>query len=262
MDSFAQINSLLEQMPAFVLALFRIGGLMILAPFFGSASIPPRVKIALTLVLTIAVWPTLPRVVPLPDTLAGVAVGVGSELLVGLTIGLAVSTIFAGLQLAGLTIGQQMGVALGDVFNPGFDDSVDVMGAGLYWVGLVMFLLIGGHRMLLGSLIDSFRLVPAGAFTVDARWVGLLGGMLTAAFLMAFKIALPVVLSLFLVSVAMGLVNRTVPQFNILTAGFAIRAGVGLLLLAATLMATLSVLHGTVEHAMDTLNVALSKWVT
>lgn len=260
MESFAQLVPLAMKLPAFLMVVFRIGGIMIMAPFFGAVVIPPRVKIALTLMLAAALWPVLPQQMVLPS-IAVVVVGVAGELLIGLLIGLAITTIFSGLQLAGTMIGQQMGVALAEVFNPAFEDQTDVIGVLLYWLGLLVFLAIGGHRLMVSGLLDSFKAVPLGGLSVGGDIVGMLSGMLSASFVMAFKMAIPAVLALFLVSVAMGLINRTVPQLNILTAGFALRTTVGMLVLAATLVAAMRVFGGTIEDAMLTLNRALSSWV-
>lgn len=260
MKGLEDLIPLALQLPTLLMVVFRIGGLMIVAPFFGSVSVPPRVKIALTLVLSLALWPVAPHGAALPPTLPAILVAVGSELLVGLTIGLVLTTLFAGLQLAGLAVSQQMGISLADVFNPDFNESADVVAVLYYWVGLMIFLAIGGHRLLIGSLVDSFRLVPVGGFVMNAKVLALVSGAMTASFIMAFKISLPVVLALFLTSVAMGLINRTVPQLNILTAGFAIRSSAGMLLAAATMVAMMSVFLGAIEHGLGQLNGAISGW--
>jgi len=250
------------QLPSFLLALFRIGGIMIMAPFLGSAAVPAQVKIALTLILTIGLWPILPHGFALPLTLPAMGIAVVAELLIGLAIGLVVTVIFAGLQLAGLAISQQMGISLAEVFNPDFGDSSEVVSMLYYWVGMMIFLAIGGHRLLIGSVLDSFRTVPLGGFAVNEKVMGLLTGAMTASVLMAFKMSLPVVLALFLTSVSMGLINRTVPQLNILTAGFALRTSLGMLLAAATLMAMMKVFLGAIEQALLQLNGAISGWAT
>ena len=221
---------------------------------------PARVKIGLALILSIGLWPVLPQDFAAPLTIAGITVSVLAEMLLGLTIGLVVTIIFTGLQLAGLAISQQMGISIADVFNPDFNESSDALGMLYYWVGLMMFLAIGGHRMLVGSLLDSFRAIPLGGFSVGDKAMGLVSGAMTASFLMAFKVSLPAVLALFLTSVAMGLIGRTVPQLNIMTAGFALRTTLGMLLIAATMLAVMRVFLGTIEQSMLQLNSAISGW--
>ncbi|MDD4890292.1 MAG: flagellar biosynthetic protein FliR [Phycisphaerae bacterium] len=261
MNALDDLIPLALQLPSLLMVIFRVGGIMIMAPFFGSASVPPRVKVALALVLSLAIWPALPHNGMLPVTLPAIITGVLAELLVGLTMGFVVTIVFSGLQIAGLAISQQMGISLADVFNPDFNESADVVSVLYYWIGLVIFLAIGGHRMLLGSLVDSFGLIPPGGFVLNERTMALVTGAMTASFVMAFKVSLPVVLALFMTSVAMGLINRTVPQMNILTVGFAVRSSLGMLLAAATLVAVMGVFTGAIEHAMGQLNSAISGWV-
>ncbi|MCG3180657.1 MAG: hypothetical protein BIFFINMI_03020 [Phycisphaerae bacterium] len=254
MESLSQLLPIALKLPGLLMVLFRLAGLMIMAPFFGSASVPVKVRVGLTLVIAFALWPVLPQRVVWPISPVGIAVAIACETLIGLLMGLAITTIFSGLQLAGTMIGQQMGIALADVFNPAYQDNDDLMGVVFFWMGLMVFLAIGGHRMLMSGLLDSFRAVPLGGFAPDGTTVNVLTGMLAASFVMAFKMALPTVLALFLVAVAMGLINRTVPQLNILTAGFPLRAVLGLLVLAATVTAAMRVFGGTIENALWQVN--------
>src|SRR5690349_11629651 len=106
---------LLQNIPTFVLVFFRVAGLMLAAPLFGSANIPRRVKVLLAIVLAFGLAPSVGRPA-LPETVWALAAGIGGELIFGIAMGMALSFTFIAANWAGEIIGQQMGLNLGEVF--------------------------------------------------------------------------------------------------------------------------------------------------
>ena len=117
--------------------------------------------------------------------------------------------------------------------------------------GSVVFLILGGHRLIFSVILDTFEHLPllAAIQGLDNALPLLLQAMTTGVDI-AVRVAAPVVLTLFLVNIALGFVGRTVPQLNILTLGFPIKGILGLVLLAVTL-----------PSALTTFNVALASTV-
>jgi flagellar biosynthetic protein FliR len=157
--------------------------------------------------------------------------------LIGLVIGFGASLPIAGMQLAGQTVDQQLGTGLGGLINPDQGQQTTVVSQTYYLMATMFFIAIGGHRALLATLLDSYQAVPLGGFRVDANVVGMILGLLTAMFELALRVAAPVLCLVFLETVAMGFVARTVPQLNILSVGFPMRLvlGMGLLVGAVTM---------------------------
>src|SRR5215204_4286981 len=110
---------LLNFVPTFVLVFFRLAGMMLFAPLFGSSRIPRRVRALLVLVLALGVMPGVPKAA-LPDNTWQLAVAIGGEMAFGLAMGMALSLVFVAAQWAGELIGQQMGISLGGVLDPQF----------------------------------------------------------------------------------------------------------------------------------------------
>src|SRR4051812_12277327 len=106
---------LLHLVPTFVLVFFRLAGMMLFAPLFGSARLPRRVRAMLVLVLALGVTPGVPHV-DLPGNTWQLAAAIGGEMAFGLAMGMALSLVFVAAQWAGELIGQQMGINLGGVF--------------------------------------------------------------------------------------------------------------------------------------------------
>jgi len=235
-------------LPAFALVLTRISGLVMFVPFFSAASIPAKARALLAAMITLIVLPVVVGRIVVPATLPGLLVAMVGELMIGLTMGVMIALLFTGLELAGLVCGQQMGLALARVFDPLFEQEASVLGRFYFWLGMVIFLLINGHLILLGCIVDSFGAVPTGTFRISGEAFEVLTGALQYAFVLALKIAAPVVITLFLTSLAMGFIARTVPQVNILSIGFLIRVILGFIVIMLSLPAAVEMFVWLLDH--------------
>ncbi len=225
------MDAILPHMPAALMVMFRLSGIFMFGPVFGANTVPIRVKVLLALVLTACVYPVIPPQVPLELNMATLGLAIGSEMLIGMVIGYGASLPLAGLQVAGHMMGQQMGLMAAQVFNPDFDDQTEVVGQFMYLVALTVFLLLGGHRQMLTALVHSFDNIPLGGFVPGEDIVQFIIGLLAAMFELGVRVAAPLVCLVFLESIAMGFVARTVPQLNIFSLGFPVRIILGFFLL-------------------------------
>ena len=221
---------------AFTLVLLRLTGLFVSAPLFSSRDIPPTVKVGLGLVTALVVFPLVP-VGELPYDLGGYAAFAAAELGVGLTLGFASSMFFSAFQLAGQHVGQQMGIAMADVVDPFSEAEVPVVGQFQFFLAVAVYVTIGAHRWLLATVAGSFRTVPLGGFRPTPALVDALVGSFGNILVLSFQIAAPVLVALFLSTVALGFVARAVPQMNVLILSFPLQIGLGLGVMIWTLPA-------------------------
>jgi len=138
-------------------------------------------------------------------------------------------------RLAAAHAAQQMGLALGELFDPAGGE-----GGGparrLFWIlAVVIFLAIGGHRVVLGGLLETFRAVPPSAVLPAQAVLETAAGLLKASFELGLKIASPILVAMLLASVALGMLQKSMPQCNLLSVGLPARVLVGLVLLAASI---------------------------
>lgn len=219
-----ELSTVLLSLPVFALIVFRVSGLFLTAPVFGSRAIPARIRVAMMMVVSFMMFPLLSTTVPQTLTMGQAIVGGIGELMIGATMGLALSAFLAAADLAGLVVGQQAGIVLGQIVDPTQGNRSSIIGR-IYSISLTtVFLLMGGHRATLAALLDTYRIIPIGGFKPGEPSLLLLIEMLTAAFILGIRIAAPVLIALFLIGLAMGFLSRTMPQFNILTVGFSVRA--------------------------------------
>lgn len=225
-------------LPLFAMVLCRVSGLMMTAPIYGSQSVPVSLRAAFSVAIAVCIFPIAVYKLPQGLTLSGAAAGVFGELLIGLIMGLSLSLTFAGAQVAGMIIGQQAGMSLGQVFNPVLNTNTTILGQIFFLSAITVFVLAGGHRELMRALLDTYDSVPVMSFRFSPPMLDLMTGLLTASYTMALRLAAPVLISLLMATLAMGFLSRTMPQFNILSVGFAVRTliamGIGGFSLAAS----------------------------
>jgi len=225
----------------------RVLGLLSVAPGFNSPLIPARVKVALALLTAIVLAGGLKQSAPLDVSWDTLLLSV-EQVLVGLAIGLAMQLVMTAMALAGEFVGVQMGFGIASLFDPQSGFEVPVMSNFFSLTGSVLFLAMNGHLILLGVLMKSFDAVPiaTGMGISGSGWHALAasGAML---FQLGVWLALPVVAVLLAVHLAVALVSRVAPQFNIISVGFAVFLWVGI---AAT-VAVVPLFVPAVQHMIE-----------
>jgi flagellar biosynthesis protein FliR len=217
----------------FALVLIRITTMIMLMPVFGYTQVPGRVKITLGLVLTLLLIPVLEID---PSSYANLSFFswaglVFEQVAIGVFFGFIANFIFMAIQLSGQIIGMQMGFGIVNVLDPESGLQVSTIGQMKNMFFLIVFLGINGHHYLIRVMVESFSQVPPGTLHIDPQLFGELVRMSGQVFSWALRIGIPVMASLFLTEVAMGIVARTVPQMNIFIVGFPVKIGMGLMLL-------------------------------
>lgn len=220
--------------PVFLLVLFRITGVMMLAPVFGSAMAPAAVKIFLSLALSLLFFPLVAgqgASVPMDGVLLMLAVT--WELAVGLLIGFAAAMLFAAVQFGGHLIDQELGILQANLLDPMLNEQISIVGQFKLLIATLVYLLINGHHLLIGAVSDSFRAIPMMGLTFSkGAALHLSDTLMRDFFRMGVEIAAPALVTLFLVTIAMAFMARTAPEMNIFALSFPLRMAVGFVVVA------------------------------
>jgi len=247
-----------EKFLLFTLVLSRVSGLTMTAPIYGTKEVPMRVRALLAVALAVLLAPTQWHVdVDHPGTTLNYLVFVGAELLIGGCLGLGIVVLFSGVQLAGQLIGRMGGLMLADVFDPTTETSVPMFSQLLFLVTLATFVCIGGHRMVMAGLLDTFQTVPPGSGLVPLSLSDAFVTLAAQSFDLGVRAAVPVVTALLLSTLVLGLISRTLPQLNILMVGFGLNALLTFAVLSLTIGAAAWVFQDQIEPALETLLQAL-----
>ena len=244
--------------------MFRLSGMFIFAPIFGSNVVFARLKVFLVLGLSFCIYPILltpgsaSSAMIMPVILEGLSLWtlagvVAMELLIGLVIGYGASLPLIGMQIGGRVVDQQMGLGLAGVLNPEFNEQTGVVSQFYFILALTVFVILGGHRVLVASLVGSFSTIPLGGFYADGHMLDLILGLLTTIFDLALRVAAPLLCLIFLETIALGFIARTVPQMNILSIGFALRIMVGVFLLIGAISIENDVFVQSMQHTLSQL---------
>jgi flagellar biosynthesis protein FliR len=243
----------IDRFLVFTLVLTRISGLVLIAPIFASGQIPMRVRAFLALALALLVMPIQSGAsVPYLPNLVAYLVLVAGEMLVGLALGLGVLILFSGMQLAGQLIGQTGAMAIADVLNPGTDTEEPLLSVLFFYLALAVFMLIGGHRLVMAGLLNTFRAIPPGQGGLSNSMGDTLVVLLTQSFVLGIRAAAPALVAILLSTIVLGLVSRTLPQLNILAIGFGINAMVTLAAVLFSLGAIVWVFQAEIEPCLET----------
>jgi flagellar biosynthetic protein FliR len=253
---FENLTPLYPLILPFLLVLFRVLGIFLFAPFFSNSSIPQNVRILLGLAISLCIWTVVPHTTSLPMNLMSVTIAIAGEMTVGLLIGLLLAAVFAGIQLGAHMISQQMGLSLATIYSPSFEDQSTVMEQVAFWIALVIFLSIGGHRQIISAIVYSYHTVPMGGGGISADiLLSSLCGAMDASFHAAIRIAMPGLVAFFIATLVAGLMSRSMPQMNLMTMGVSINLVVGF----AMVMVGLTAWAMVSERAFQGLTHALEK---
>ncbi|RLE08039.1 flagellar biosynthetic protein FliR [Candidatus Aerophobetes bacterium] len=226
-----------EKIKVFVLVLARVSGAVMTIPVLGSNLVPRQVKAAISLFLTLLLFPVVARtqVVSLSMEWIGWAVEIARELTVGVVLGYSVRFLFTGIELAGQIIGFQMGLSIANVMGAQSQDQLPIISEFKNLMAVMIFLSLNAHHYFLKGMADSFTLVPLASFSPQLPLIRRLILLTGNIFILSLKIGAPIIVVLLLTEIALGIIARLVPQMNVFIVALPLRIGVGLLMIAFSL---------------------------
>jgi flagellar biosynthesis protein FliR len=227
----------------------RVSGFVLTAPAAGDTVVPGRVKIVLTLALAFLLAPLVQVPAGLSIFSAAGMLAAVLELLIGISIGMVVQLAFEALIFAGQSISLTMGLGFATLVDPQRGAQVPVLGQMFMIFGTLIYLSINGHLMLLGALAESFHTLPIGAHVgQDFLMSVVLWG--ARVFDTGLLIALPAVIALVIVNLALGVVTRAAPQLNLFGIGFTITLLSGFFVLLSGLDGIMSGIAALINSAL------------
>jgi len=228
------VTPLDHQAAALALEMTRIGGAILVAPM-PTQNAPPKVRAAIALMLAFVAHGVSAASPPLFDRWLRVVLAAPGELLLGVAMGMTLRIAISSVEIAADTIGPMMGFGTGALFDPKMQTSESSLGKLMRLFAMLLMVITGVHRMLIGALIASFRVVPVGAVSSPEATALDLVTMTGDAIGFGLRLALPVCAVLLLGQAALAFVSRASPQMQIFSIGFAVMAVLGTFALMASL---------------------------
>ncbi len=206
--------------------LARVLGLLGTAPLFGQATIPAPAKVGLGMAITVLLMPVLPAMPAVePSSPAGLLI-LAQQILIGMSMGFVMNLVFMAVDLAGSLSGLTMGLGFASFYDPQTRGQSNAINQLLAILMTLSFLQLNGHLALLTVLAESFRSLPVGqwphqgVFWQAAIW----GGTIFSA---GVQLSLPIITTLLIANLALGILTRAAPQLNLFGIGFPLTIGIG-----------------------------------
>jgi flagellar biosynthetic protein FliR len=212
----------------------RLTGLMLFAPFLGSAVIPARVKAMLVLSLTVLLFPAVGHNLA-PSTLATWPLMVFMEFMIGAAMGIATNVVFEAAQMAGQVLGIQMGYSLVNLIDPQTQVNITVMSVFYQSIVLLLFLRMDVHYWLLRAIGNSFLYMPPGTMHIGSLFTMAVVKTVGQIFGLGIQIAAPVLSATLVADIVLGLLGKASPQLPLMLLGPSVKSLLGLLILVTTL---------------------------
>ena len=227
------LNFNYSQFESLLFIFSRVAAILLFAPILGSAQVPARLKAGLALVFSVMIFPMIQtEALPAPRGLFDLAIHISTDAIIGLAIAFAVRLIFTGVQLAGTMVDFQMGFGVVNVIDPQTQAQVSITAQFHNILAVLIFLASDAHHIIIGAIVQSFDLINPATVDFSNVTPEIILRYFSTMFVIAIKIAAPIMAILFFLSVGLGLVARTVPQMNVFIVGFPLQIGVGLLMVA------------------------------
>lgn len=242
------MNELIPELSVLLLIVVRVSAFFVTVPLFSYRTIPAQLKIGFALVLSWMMYYTFDAMtIPIDGNYILLVL---KEAIIGLMIGLIAYIIITAVQIAGGLIDFEMGFAMANIVDPQTGAQSPLMGQFLNFLLLFVLLAINGHHLILDGIFYSYQFLPIDQVFPqfgDENVVEFIIKVFSTVFMIAFQMSAPLVATLFLVTLALGITGRTVPQLNIFVVGFPLKIAVGFIVLFVTMGILIQVMGNLIE---------------
>ncbi len=209
----------------------RISAMLMAMPVIGTRLVSVRVRVVLAVVISFLVLPLLPEMPAVePLSAAGLTISV-HQLLIGLAMGFILQLVLGALTIAGEAIAMTMGLGFASMVDPANGVNVPVLSQFFLILGTLLFLALGGHLMVIQLVVSSFQSIPVGLEGIQRESFWVIISFSSQMFIAAIWIALPALISILVITLAMGIMTRAAPQLNIFSVGFPVTMLMGFVIL-------------------------------
>jgi len=218
---------------AMTLALVRVSGMVAFAPFFSSTALSPRTK---AVFVGAVAYLLAPLVATLPNAKVTISFSaLIGEVSVGLVYGLTLTLLNEMLLFAGQIVGAQFSFSMVNLLDPTSNIQTPLMGDLFQLMGTLVVITAGLDRILLASLVRSFKVVPLGSFVLAPTSAMAIVRAAGGIFLAGVELAAPVLAATMLVEVAVSLLGKLSPQLPVMSLTVPIKTMTGFILLTGSL---------------------------
>ncbi len=213
----------------------RIGAMVMLVPGLGDTSVPPRIRLAFALLMSILMTPLVAHNVVVPATLGESAGALIRETLIGLMMGSILRLFMTSLATAGEVVSIQTTLGFAQTANPAQAAPSTTISTFLALIGTVLVMTTDLHHLFFAAMFNSYKLFPFGHALMVGDATTLAVQTVAGSFALGIQLAAPVIVFSIVFNVAAGLVGRAMPQFQIFFVATPLAVMLGLSVFALSL---------------------------
>ncbi len=218
--------------------LTRILACIAVVPLFSHPSIPNRIKLGIGFVITLAILPSIQ--VPAIEVMSWQGMlSLLAQMVIGISMGFVMRIMFTAVEMAGFMMGMSMGLGFASFYDPQAQGQTIAVAQFLTMLTLLIFMSLDGHLIVVAVMLQSFETMPIllDHWQLNGQAIAELGGHI---FSQGLLLSLPVVASLLITNMALGILTKAAPQFNIFGIGFPITISVGMVMMLLSLPALIT----------------------
>ena len=214
----------------------RIGAVLLMIPGIGESYVPPRIRLSLALVISLALWPVIAGVLPgLPETVGGMAGWIIREVIVGLMIGALLRSFMTALATAGEIVSLQTTLSFAQTANPLQAQPGSTIAAFLTLLGVTLIFATNTHHLFIAGLVGSYELIAPAKPLITGDFASMAIRTLGDSFMLGVQMSAPLLVFALIFNLASGLVARVMPQFQVFFAAAPLSVILGLSIFALSL---------------------------
>jgi flagellar biosynthetic protein FliR len=212
---------------AFVLIATRVLAVLATSPVVSLKNVPLHARLGLGLFTALILVPVVARD-GLPGDVEVSWTVLAGEVLVGALAGFASTVAYTAISFGASLLDLQSGFSMASLFDPTFGTQGAIFERFYAALAGLLFFQTDAHHVVIQSLVELFKIVPIGTFTLSRLQPDVLAQIATGSFLLALELIFPVMVALLLADVALGVLARVAPQFGIFQIGMQLKIGLAL----------------------------------
>lgn len=242
------------QILLFALILLRMTAFVVSAAFFSATAVSTQLKVLFSIVFSLLLFPVV-RIgqvdyLTISNEIVSLAI---RELIVGLSLGFLTRLFFFVINMVGDLLSLTIGLSASQMYNPMLGTQGNVMDTFYSTLGTLVFLAINGHHMLINAISESYQLVPVSSLKLNIGPFAEMALFGQTALIMTIKMCAPVIATILMVNLAMGILGRAVPQINVLVTSMPVTIMIGMFVVFVCLPLLTMEMNGLMELTAENL---------
>jgi flagellar biosynthetic protein FliR len=201
----------------YLLVFARVGAMIMLLPAIGEAGVPPRVRLALALAISLALVPVVSATYgnQAPQSVLALGMLIVKEITAGVLIGGMARMIMGALSTAGYLVATQTGLGYAQTVDPEMGEQGAIVGNFFTLMGAMLIFATNMHHLAIGAIQGSYGILPPGASLPTGDMAELAIRLTAGSFALGLQLAAPFLVFGFAVNAAIGLLARLMPQLQV-----------------------------------------------